>query len=316
MNLLRPVLRRFSPAGQDVKLSILIFHRVFPSPDPIFPGEPEARWFDRMLRNVGHWFNVLPLDEAVAMLGAGCLPERSMAITFDDGYADNYSVALPILKRHRMSATFFIATSFLDGGRMWNDTVVEAVRQSTSSSLDLTGLGLGSFRIGTNAEKRSAIEVILGKIKYLEPAERLKLTGRIALVAGVKLPDDLMMTTEEVVQMARAGMQIGAHTMSHPILANLGSAEAREEIVGSKVILERELAMRVGLFAYPNGKPDSDYSPKDVEIVRSAGFDAAVTTCAGVAGKDSDRFQLPRFTPWDRSMWRFGARLAQNIVQG
>jgi len=104
-------------------------------------------------------------------------------------------------------------------------------------------------------------------------------------------------------------MQIGAHTVSHPILANLDPKAVYDEVADSKSFLEALLQERIGLFAYPNGKPDLDYRMSDVEIVQGLGFDAAVTTAWGIADEKTDPMQLPRFTPWDHTRFRFGARL-------
>ena len=131
-----------------------------------------------------------------------------------------------------------------------------------------------------------------------------------------ELPNDLMMRSDQVLALHRAGMQIGAHTVSHPILARLDDEPARGEIVASKQTLENLLGARIGLFAYPNGKPDEDYSSASVRLVREAGFDAAVSTAWGASGSASDIFQLPRFTPWDPTRLRFGARLLRNLAQG
>ena len=128
--MIKPLLTLLSPAGRRARLSVLIFHRVLPRPDPLFPGVIDAAGFDAICRWVKGWFNVLALDDAARRLRDGSLPERALAITFDDGYADNHDVALPILLRHGLPATFFIATGFLDGGRMWNDTVIESIRRT------------------------------------------------------------------------------------------------------------------------------------------------------------------------------------------
>ena len=127
-----------SPAGHRGRLTVLIFHRVRPEPDPLFPRELDAAAFRERLSWLRAWFNVLPLDDAVDALARGSLPVRAAAITFDDGYADNHDVALPILREMGVPATFFIATGFLDGGRMWNDTVIEAIRRTPKPMLDLS----------------------------------------------------------------------------------------------------------------------------------------------------------------------------------
>ena len=303
-----------SPAGKRGRLSILIFHRVFAQPDPIFPQEMHAQRFDVLCGWLKSWFNVLPLDLAVRHLKSGSLPARAACITFDDGYADNHDVALPILQRHGLPATFFIATGFLDGGRMWNDTVIESVRLSASSVLDLGALGC--FAIRTPQEKAVAIAAIIRQIKYMPGAERLATTEGIASTAHVQPPGNLMMTSAQVKAMRHANMQIGAHTVSHPILARLSDDQARAEMRGSKDFLEHLLGGRVGLFAYPNGKPGEDYNAQSVALAQEIGFDAAVSTHWGAARARCDLFQVPRFTPWDRARLGFSARMAANLFRG
>ena len=315
--MLKQVLQFMSPAGANARLSVLIFHRVLSQPDPLFPDEVDAHRFDTLCGWLARWLHVLPLDEAVARLKAGTLPARAACITFDDGYADNYHVALPILQRHRLTSTFFIATGFLDAGRMWNDTVIESVRQTRLPELaldDVLGRAFASVPLGSIAGKQAAIQAIIGQLKYLPVAERAALTTRIAAKAQVVPPTDLMMTSAEVKALRQAGMQIGAHTVSHPILAKLDRAGAHREIAESKQVLEKLLGERVGLFAYPNGKPGVDYNTESVEVVRELGFDAAVSTRWAASGPATDVFQIPRFTPWDKNRWQFGARLARNLL--
>jgi peptidoglycan/xylan/chitin deacetylase (PgdA/CDA1 family) len=311
--LLRSMLSLRSPEGPGGRLSVLIFHRVLPQYDPLFPDEICAPRFDSICAWLASWFNVLPLDEAVVKMRAGTLPARAACITFDDGYADNHDVALPILQRHGLCATFFIATGFLNGGRMWNDTIIEAIRRSTKSILDLSTLELGTFPLDSLAARKQAIAAVIDKIKYRSIDERIALTERAAELADVKLPQDLMMTSDQVRDMRRAGMQIGAHTVSHPILARLSADQCRQEIQGSKAFLEQLLQERIGLFAYPNGKPGEDYSAENMAIVQQLRFDAAVSTQWGASRQGDDIFAIKRFTPWDKARWRFGLRLLRNF---
>lgn len=311
--MLKQPLGWLSPAGPQARLSVLIFHRVMPQPDPLFPDEMHASRFLEVCSWLKSWFKVLPLDESVVRLKAGTLPARAACITFDDGYADNYHVALPILQRCELSATFFIATGFLDGGCMWNDTIVETIRACSMPFLDLSSLALGRHAIGSLEEKRSAIAALIPQIKYRSLTQRIAITEEISRLARVQLSHDLMMTSQEVKAMRQAGMQIGAHTVSHPILASLAIEQARQEIQGSKRFLEQLLGERVGLFAYPNGKPGEDYVAQSVDMVRSAGFDAAVNTQWGTSGASDDMFQIRRFTPWDKTRLRFGTRMLRNL---
>jgi peptidoglycan/xylan/chitin deacetylase (PgdA/CDA1 family) len=311
---IKPAFAVAAPGGARAKLSILIFHRVLPEQDTIFPGEMFARRFDDVCRSLSNWFNVLPLDRAITHLVAGSLPPRAACITFDDGYADNLNVAVPILRRHGLEATFFVATGFLDGGRMWNDSIIESIRQCANPTVDVESLDLGLRELATrtNLEKQLAIAALIDKIKYRKTDDRLQIVDRLARLTQVALPSYLMMTSEEVKAIRRAGMQIGAHTISHPILTRSTDEEAAREIAGGKTMLENLIQEPVNMFAYPNGKPERDYAVKHVQMVREAGFLAAVSTAPGVSISATDLFQLPRFTPWDTGIYKFGLRLLMN----
>ncbi len=313
--MMRLLMHALAPAGRGAKLSVLMFHRVHAEPDPLFPGEPHTRSFEQKMDWLKRWFNVLPLAEAVAGLRDGKLPSRPAVITFDDGYADNRNVALPILLRLGLPATFFVCTGFMDGGRMWNDTVIETLRRCAGSLLDLRPLDLGVHPIETVAQRRSAIARLIGKLKYLLPAERQSRVNAIAVCADVDLPDDLMMSSSQLQEMVRAGMTIGAHTVHHPILQGLPEDEVLSELLEGRRRLEQITGGAVRFFAYPNGIPGRDYSAVQVQLVRQAGFEAAVTTARGAARHGCDLFQIPRFTPWDSGGLRFGLRLANNLRQ-
>ena len=304
-----------SPAGERGRLSILIYHRARATPDPIFRDEIDAATFERHMALLAAEFNVLPLGEACARLARGGLPARSVCITFDDGYADNEQTALPILKRFGLRATFFVATGFIDGGIMFNDGVIEAVRRAPAGTYDLSRLNLGRYSLGDHTSRRAAIDALLAQIKYRTVRERNALVEELAEVMQTTLPNDLMMISTQIKRLHDEGMEIGGHTVNHPILSVLDEQQARAEIIGGKQHLEEITGTPVTLFAYPNGKPGRDYGPRDMELVRRAGFTAAVSTTAGAANRASDLFQLPRFTPWDKSPRRFGLRLLANCVR-
>ena len=196
---------------------------------------------------------------------------------------------------------------------MWNDSVIEAVRVFRGKALDLGQAGLGSYCLESHEQRRVAIESLLGQIKYLRPHQRQDAVAQVIDVAGGCLPDNLMMRSEQVLALRNAGMQIGAHTCSHPILERVSDGHALSEITNSKTSLEALLGEQVSLFAYPNGRPDTDYSAKHVAMVRQAGYIAAFSTAPGVAMQTSDIYQLPRFTPWDRTRSRYGLHLLANL---
>ena len=304
-----------SPRGKRARLSVLIYHQVLAQADALRPGVPDAQTFDWQMRLLGSSFNVVRLSEGVRRLRDGSLPARSVCVTFDDGYADNREVALPILQRYGLGATFFVAVGFLDGGRMFNDAVIEAVRQAPAPELDLRDAALGVYLVHTDAQRVAAASQILGEIKSLSLSERMGRVEAILRIASPGSGERLMMTSAQVVELARAGMEIGGHTVNHPILASVDTAEARREIEQGKADLETLIEEPVRAFAYPNGRPHTDYRSEHVDLVAQAGFELAVSTARGVSVRDSDPFQLPRFTPWDATPGRFGLRLLHNCLR-
>jgi len=305
--------RALSPAGAKARLSIFIFHRVLPVADPLLPFEPDAEQFAWMVKLFARQFNVLPLGEAARRLADGTLPAAAAVVTFDDGYADNLEVAWPILKRHGVPATFFIATAFLEGGRMWNDEVIEAMRIAPPGTVDLGAFDLGQWQVDSVDSRIKAYGAVLGRLKYFDHGRRAEVAREIGRLHGVPEACQLMMTHRQLKALRAEGAEIGAHTHTHPILEGLPDDQARAEIADGKAQLEAILGERVEVFAYPNGVPGRDCSARHGEMVRDLGFRAAVTTEPRFADGESLPYHLPRFTPWDRTPSRFALRCLMQL---
>ncbi|THF61606.1 polysaccharide deacetylase family protein [Pseudothauera rhizosphaerae] len=304
-----------SPGGRRGKLSILIFHRVLERPDPLLSGLPDVARFRWQMKLLADHFRVLPLREAARRLQDGSLPARAACITFDDGYADNYTTALPALQSFGLPATFFVATAFLDGGRMFNDTLIELARRLPEGRHDFGDEGLGTIDIRTLADRRALIGKLIGHFKYQPPAQRLAAAEALARRFRVDLPDDLMMSTDQLRALHRSpDVEIGGHTRSHPILTRLDDDEALDEIRAGKERLETLLEAPVRSFAYPNGRPEKDYADRHAQMVRDCGFELAVSTAPVAAAGRHDPFQLPRYTPWDNTPTRFMLRMLRTLA--
>jgi peptidoglycan/xylan/chitin deacetylase (PgdA/CDA1 family) len=298
------------------RLSILIFHRVLSQADPLFPVELDAARFERLMAGVAKSFNVLPLDQAVQRLARHELPARALAITFDDGYADNHDIALPILQRHGLTATVFVSTGFLNGGRMWNDTVIECLRLTKAQQVDLTEFGLAVVPLSNLTQRRQAIDSLLPIIKYKAPDERQPMLQRLhALCQHPELPTRLMMHSKDVRALHQAGIGIGAHTVNHPILCSLPDAQAEAEITRSRSQLQEMIDAPVPLFAYPNGKHGRDYDDRHAAICKRLGFSAALATTTGVSRPGDDLFHMRRYTPWQREPLRWSASLLAHHIR-
>lgn len=288
-------------------LLVLIYHRVLAAPDPLL-GDVEVNRFAAQMELLADGFNVLTLWEALERLRSRSLPPRAVSVTFDDGYADNLEVAVPIMGRFGIRGTVFVASGYLDGGVMFNDAVIEAVRHA-HARLDLHDLGLGVHELSGPESRREAIGRLIGELKYRPAKERRQLAMEILHRSG-GIPPRLILTTRQLCELRDAGVEIGAHTATHPILTRVEPDAAREDIARSKEVLEGVLRERVRLFAYPNGRPGLDYDARHVQMVRELGFDAAMSTAWGAAYPGCDLFQVPRVAPWDATAARYASRLA------
>jgi peptidoglycan/xylan/chitin deacetylase (PgdA/CDA1 family) len=311
-SLLRTMSGLVAPAGPRARLPILFYHRVLEAADPLLPDVPDVRLFERHMSTLARIFNVIDLEEGIAALRAGTLRPRSVCVSFDDGYRDNVEIALPVLRQHRIPATFFVASGFLGTGRMFVDTVTEAIRRVPSGPLDLTWFGLGTRSVSHDASRLTLIDELVADIKYRNLESRADACARIAHLAGAQLPRNLMMSPEQLRILQRAGMAIGGHTVDHPILVCLGPEQARRQIADDRSALAAMIGEAPRLFAYPNGKPERDLTIEHARMVRDAGYAGAVTTAPGCAGPRSDPFMLPRQSPWQRTSFRLVAGIARS----
>ena len=309
----RRALDVLSPSGTRARLTILTFHQVPEKPDPMAPGLPDAKMFAQQMQWLNEYCNLLSLPEAAHRIGVDELPSRAACVTFDDGYANNYDVARPILQDLKIPATFFVTGGAVDFGVMWNDLVVEGLRRS-SATLDLTDLGLGVFDVRDLESKRAVVNRLLANLKYLDIDVRWRTARKIFdRSAGLEIPR-LMMSKDQIVKLSSLGFDIGAHTISHPILKELATDEAVNEIERSRDWVIDVTGKAPVSFAYPNGRPDIDFDESHEEMVKNAGFEVAVSTRWACATRDDSITALPRLTPWERNKSGYWSRLAKSTI--
>lgn len=305
-------LRLAGAAGGKGGLVIATYHRVLDAPDPML-SEPDVIAFRAQVEFLARHMRILPLREALSRLASGTLPQRAMSITFDDGYANNYSCALPVLRSLGVPGTVFVATGYLDGGCMWNDAVIEAFRLCRKPSLDLGSLdatnSLGCYQLDGLEQRRAGKAAVVDALKYLSLPARTALVKQIAQEAEVPLPGNIMLTSDELRSLHREGVEIGGHTVNHPILSRVAPDVAWREINDGAAHLEAITGQRPTLFAYPNGRAGRDFGPEHAAMVRDAGFTHALTTDSGIGRRGSDPYALPRIALWQRSSARLTASL-------
>ncbi len=237
-------------------------------------------------RVVERGYELITLDElAVRMQHGEPFEKPFAAFTLDDGYRDNLEYALPVFKRHQCPFTIFVAPSITDGDcELWWHAL-EAILRSVES-IDVTIEDIRLKLTTENArQKQFAFESLYWPLRTLPEREQRSWIRSFAIDHQLDLNEQcraLAMDWEELRKIAAEPLcTIGAHTVNHFAIAKLSCDEAMFEATESRSRIEKELGSKVSLFAYPYGDKLSA-GQRDFEIIRSAGFTAAVTTRKGL----------------------------------
>lgn len=262
-----------------------------------------ASAFERQIAHIARHYRPLSVGEIVAYYEKGeAPPPRSVAVTFDDGFANNGTVAFPILERYGVPATIFLATGLIgrQGGQLWTERVKRSIFLSPRNAVELDLVPERTlFILGTARERETAARFILGRLKSLPVVPRTTWVERIEEQFGrpeLQSHEEeryRFLDWKEVRSLADRGIDFGAHTISHSILSTLDAGQLAEEITGSKRAIETALDRECYAFAYPNGSP-ADYGDRDREALRAAGYRCAFALDGGVNGRQPDMFALCR----------------------
>ena len=288
---------------------ILMYHRVLPLPRAragfVQPGmyvTPDT--FERHLQWLTRHFDVLPLRSLVEKWNRNEWDDqaRYCAITFDDGWVDNYVYAYPLLRAHGLPATIFLPTALI-GTRewLWSDRLGYLLNASRSK----------------RDRGRMDIDASIERTKALPAAVREEMIDRLAHVSGLRVPDDrCFLDWNEVREMAKGGVDFGSHTSSHAILTTLDREALQRELRQPLDVLSQELPAFSPMLAYPNG----DHAAAVVDAARRAGYVAAVTTKPGIEPRvPADRLRLRRIGAHEdvaRTIPLFMFHIAQQLAAG
>ncbi len=267
---------------------------------PFFKGTSLAL-FRRQMEALRRHFDVLPLDELAERARRRELPRNGVAITFDDGYRDNYTNAFPLLRELGLPATIFLATDALDrGALLWHDRVFDA------------------FHRTRRKEARASFSSELARLRRMSPQDRDRRIAALLEELGVESNGASgweKLSWREAREMASQGISFGAHTIDHPILTCVSEEEARRQIRESKDRIEKELGSKVTMFAYPNGGT-ADFDRTTERIVAEEGFSLAVSTIAGANDASTNPFALRRTGMWGDDPRLSALRLAWTRMSG
>jgi peptidoglycan/xylan/chitin deacetylase (PgdA/CDA1 family) len=257
----------------------------------------DAEEFDRQLEVLSRDAEVLTPENVVGLAGEAT-PGRRVLLTFDDGYRDNYEIAYPLLRRHGLTATFFPATAFLDGGRIaWWDELAWIVHRATCATLPAGPWSPTPLPLGPDQQHTTS--VLVGYYKGLASLDAEMFVEQVAEASGAgRCPpaeyESLWMTWDMVRELRLGGMAIGGHTATHPILARLTVAEQENEISEGARRLASELGSPMRWFAYPVGSRAS-FTAATQQILRDHGIELAFSFHGGFASfARLDPLDVPR----------------------
>ncbi|MBM3499189.1 MAG: polysaccharide deacetylase family protein, partial [Armatimonadetes bacterium] len=230
---------------------------------------------------------------------------RAVAITFDDGYEDNFRVAWPVLQEFGLPATIFLTTDYI-GARtgIWLNRLHVALRETPLAALsapEVLGSDAPPLPLGSPEARDAAGLTLVNALYDRPPQERKALTEQLIDRLGVDLaalspmPSALrFLSWGQVRQMADTGlMTFGSHGCSHSIVSRLAHEVLQEELSVSKAVIERETGREVRHFAYPNGGP-RDWDDRAMSLLAELGYATAVTMCPGLVGPGTPLLALPR----------------------
>jgi peptidoglycan/xylan/chitin deacetylase (PgdA/CDA1 family) len=302
-SLAAPLLTKRVKAGQ---VRILNYHRIlehysdFTLDGDVISATPEL--FARQVEFCRRHFDVISFGDLLgARQGRHPLPRRPLIITFDDGYEDNFRNAYAILKQQSVPAMFFLAVDYVDTDRLfWWDEVALAVKTHPDTSLSCRiGDSQEVLDLTTPEDRIDGVRRILKALKSVADPERRRVVGclseQVPAALRGRIPPQAL-TWSQAREMAQGGMEIGSHTLSHPILAQISDLRQLQlEIATSKAIIEAKVERPVSVFSYPVGGQHA-ITPEVKQLVRRAGYTFAVTYINGVnSWEDSiDPFALQR----------------------
>lgn len=283
---------------------ILRYHAVASddAPPPPYAGPDitiPRSLFASQMRFLRRAYAPVPLATIVEAIGRGESPPAGIAITLDDGYADNYHQAFPVLRELSLPATVYVVTETLDGGStLWMSELRAAVMASHAPRLRVEIGGGYEFALGGDDERQETIKELTNVLVPVDASLRRRILATIRHELAVNGDADLahsMLTSAQIREMHEGGITIGAHTQTHSNMTLVSAEQARAEIAGSRERLEAIVGVAVRDFAYPNSGGRYPHCNQSVAaIIQQLGFRSAVTSRPGIVGVTSDPFLLPR----------------------
>lgn len=260
--------------------------------------------FKRQMNYLASNYDVRSLRDLLKLKHEKRIPKDAIAVTFDDGFKNNYLNAYPILSKYNIPATFYLSTRFIGSDEVfWVDKIEYLINKTTRDKLYIQMLGAeyqlesAQGEMESTKNKISAILDIKSKLKCtpaLINATIIELEEKCETDKRYIHEDYKTMDWDDVRDMDRTGIfEFGSHTVDHEIMSHLHREQKKYQIYSSKHILEKELGKKIDLFSYPEGQ-DEHFDRETIEILKSAGFISSPSAIFGTNYVDTDNFRLKR----------------------
>ena len=302
--------------GRDGQAVILMYHRVVPTSAGDARAEKWLRYrslpgivvspamFESQLRFLKRKYRIISLEDMAELLAAReDIPQKSVAITFDDGWRDNFDYAFPILKKYNVPATVFLTAEYIGTERLfWPEKMIalfDTIAEKRTDYPDLSEMTMPDdvagiieqIRHSSGDARDEAVGELIEQVKFIDRNVRDELIARLEAATGTLPKHRVMLNWEEVSAMQAGGISFGSHGLSHEIMTEIDEDRLREELARSKAVIEERLGGPCLTLAYPNGNHDDRVR----RLAEDAGYRCAVAVKSGTVRRDSDRYALNRF---------------------
>ncbi len=279
------------------QIAILMYHRIGPRNDRWSLESISLNKFKQQIEYFCKKREILSLEELIKYIkDRKSLPRKAIAVTFDDGYKDNYLFAYPILKKYKVPATFFLTSGHISSDKLfWWDIIGYIIQNTNIEKLNLLEFGFMSLK--SFNDKNYAQNRIIEKLKTYSDTRRMSIIEELMKILNIRIPrglgQKLILTWDEVKEMHIDGITFGGHTINHTILTNIPLKQAEYEIIESKKDIEKILNKEITAFSYPNGS----YNNELINTVKKAGFACAVSVLPSRLIKPQDNiYSLKRIS--------------------
>lgn len=301
--------------NKGIDLVILTYHSIIKDKVKHAGLEVSETNFVKQIEFLKNHFDIIDIDTGINLLNNNNYKNK-LIITFDDGYRNNYSTALPILIKNNIPATIFLTTDpIIKHSLLWGNDLDLAISESNCTNIIIDKLG--QIDLSTDEQKIGATKVIKKHLKCLSKPEIEYTIDNIHNQLKIITRDYTdqryeMLLVDEIIDMSNKNITFGNHTCTHPIVSNISNREFQNELSNSTDNIKEWTGNDIHYFAYPNGLKD-DFTEESKNILKTSNYKAAFTLIRGTNNSQNDMYELKRIPVKDCPLPEFASYILKYI---